>query len=177
MQSLIPNLTFTIWLLASLSCADSYYGPTVDTIPATASNHISEVEFVAKENGLDAPHVTPINASTYDWWYFDVVSEDQGYNVVVTFFAAPGSAFAFSGAPATDITEAYLFVSTPENPMYIDESIPATKALVVSVGNGASGIWEGSGFAFAGTPDMSEYEVTINSPQIGVKGTIIMKSV
>jgi hypothetical protein len=177
MQSLISKLIFTIWLLATLSFADSYYGPAVDIIPAAESNLASKVDFVARETGLDAPHVTPINASTYDWWYFDVVSEDQGYSVVVTFFAAPESAFAFSGAPATDVTEAYLFVSTPENPMYIDEPIPATKALVVNAGNGASGVWEGSGFAFAGTPDMAEYEVTINSPQIAVKGKITMQSV
>lgn len=121
--------------------------------------------------------MTPINESAYDWWYFDVVSEDQDYSVVVVLFNAPATAFPFSGAPGNDLTEAYLFVSIPGKPDFYAAPFPATQAVVDYAGNGASGVWTGSGFSFEGEPDMSEYTITIDSPQTYLKGEISFKSV
>ena len=141
------------------------------------SNSSSTVHFVSEAEGLDSPKVIPVNASTYDWWYFDAVSEDQGHNVVITLLTAPTSAFFFGGGPPNDITVASIYVSTPENPMLVAAPVPATRVVVASVGNGASGVWEGAGVAFEGTPDMKSYEVAIDSPQTAIKGLITLKSV
>src|SRR5277367_6023387 len=174
MHFLIAHISCALWFLAGLvSC----YRHHTEIIPGAGSNFVSIAQYISSHNGLDAPHVTPINASAYDWWYFDVVSEDLGYSVVVVFFNAPATAFPFSGAPGNDITEAYLFVSTPGNPFFVAEPIPATQAVVDYAGNGASGVWTGSGFSFTGEPDMSEYTVKIDSPQIAVKGEISFISV
>lgn len=86
------------------------------------------------------------------------------------------TAFPFSGAPANDITEAYLFVSVPGNP-YLYVGNISTQAVVDYAGNGASGMWTDSGFSFEGEPDMSEYTVTIDSPENYLKGDISFKSV
>lgn len=51
------------------------------------------------------------------------------------------------------------------------------EATVVTNGNGASGDWKGTGFSFEGTSDLSSYTVTIDSPLLGVKGTLVLDSV
>jgi hypothetical protein len=42
---------------------------------------------------------------------------------------------------------------------------------IVSVGNGASGEWRGTGFGFDGSPDMRTYVVAIDNETLGVNGT------
>jgi hypothetical protein len=47
----------------------------------------------------------------------------------------------------------------------------------VSVGNGASGDWVGTGFAFTGASDLSVYTVVVDSTALDVKGTVSFKEV
>jgi hypothetical protein len=91
----LQSISCALWFLAGLV---SSYRHHIETVPAAESNFASIAQYISSHNGLDAPHVTPINASAYDWWYFDVVSEYLGYSVVVVFFNAPMTAFPFSGA-------------------------------------------------------------------------------
>lgn len=179
MRLFLSKLASTVWLLSTLASARYPRARSqTTTIPAAEAVGPSTVQFVAGPDGLDAPKVSPINATTYDWWYFDVVSSSNpGYSVVVVFFAAPASAFPNTGAPPNDITEAYLFVSTPDNPNFYSGPVPASGAHVTTNGNGASGTWDGTGFSFKGESDMSEYDISINSPQIAVTGSISIKSV
>jgi len=173
MHRLIAGISCVLWLAVLVSS----YRYHIETIPAAQSNLASIAQYVSKHNGLDAPHVTPINESAYDWWYFDTYSNDLKYSVVVVFFNAPATGFALSGAPANDITEAYLFVSVPGQPFLIQQNISATEATVDYAGNGASGDWKGSGFSFTGEPDMSEYTISIDYPELAYKGTLSFKSV
>jgi hypothetical protein len=179
MFSLFSILSVVIWLLPNFVSSHEKKDdtPVVTVFPAAESNFNSRALFVSGKDGLDSPKVNPINASTYDWWYFDVVSKDQGYSAVVVFFNAPATAFPLTGADASDITEAHLFVSTPENATFFSSAILASEARVTSVGNGARGDWIGSGFSFKGDQELEEYVVTIDSSQIATKGKISMKSV
>jgi hypothetical protein len=123
-------------------------------------------------------HVFTLHCNTaYGWWYFDAYSEDTETSVVVVFFNAPATGFAFSGAPPTDITEAYLFVSVPGQPFLVSQNISATQSTIDYAGNGASGNWTGSGFSFKGEPDMSEYTISIDYPELAYKGELSFKSV
>ncbi|OBT39926.1 hypothetical protein VE00_09597 [Pseudogymnoascus sp. WSF 3629] len=131
---------------------------------------------VSSAYGLDSPHVHGVNASSYEWWYFDAVSSDGLYSVVFTFYTAPGTGFP-AGGPPDDILIAQISVSTPSNEILIgeDDSVFAKKAIVVSIGNGASGDWVGTGFSFTGASDLSAYTVVVDSTALDVKGTVSFK--
>lgn len=53
----------------------------------------------------------------------------------------------------------------------------AGSATVVSNGDGSSGCWASTGFQWTGTSDMSQYVVTINSPILGINGSLTLNSV
>lgn len=168
-------------LLSSLALAASVVHATpwgsVTTIPPTVVNKTSIAQFTSSSHGLDAPHVTPINASAWDWWYFDVISPDHLQSVVVVFYTAPETGFLFDEAPVTNINLASINVGIKGHETFFGSGMFANAAKVVSVSNGAAGRWEGSGFEFVGSPDLKEYEIKIDSPEIGVKGTITFHSV
>ena len=171
MQTSTLEFVTAVWLLAGLASARPPWLSTQIYSPNTV-NGSSAVLFTSSANGLDAPKVNPVNATSYDWWYFDAVSADQQYNIVFTFFAAPATGFSSSGAPDDAILEAAIFLSYPGQEVSSFTILSATEAKVVSVGNGASGSWDGTGMGFAGTPDLSDYVVYVDSPSIGVKGSM-----
>ncbi|KAJ7444999.1 hypothetical protein B0H11DRAFT_1620022, partial [Mycena galericulata] len=68
--------------------------------------------------GLDAPKVSPINASSFDWWYFDVVSNEPASDlasVVIIFLTSAQSAFlTLSGVSAPDsVLSVIIWVTFP----------------------------------------------------------------
>ena len=50
--------------------------------------------------------------------------------------------------------------------------LQAGEATIVTDGDEASGVWKGTGFEFQGTPDLSKYTVTVDSPALGISGTL-----
>lgn len=56
-------------------------------------------------------------------------------------------------------------------------ALNATQAVITTVRQGSSGVYTGSGAKWDGTPDLSYYKVSINSPENGVVGTFDLKSV
>ncbi|MCJ1420335.1 hypothetical protein MMC32_006692 [Xylographa parallela] len=176
MQTTTLKLVGFFWLFADLVFAR---GPWISTrvySPNTV-NGSSDALFTSSAYGLDAPKVETINDTSYEWWYFDAVSEDQKSSVVITFLVAPATGFPQSGSPDNAILSATIALSYPgqEFVSWLS-SVPATEATVVSIGNGASGVWEGSGMDFIGTPDLSTYVVNVDSPSIGVKGFMSLRS-
>jgi len=158
-------------LLISLVCSH------LEVIPPSPSNGNSIAQFISLANGLDGPHVTPINASAFEWWYFDVVSQDADYNIAVIFFTAPGTAFPFDAAPANDILPVAVSLSTPENTTLLFTEVFAREARVTTTSNGASGDWEGTGCSFIGTPDLSVYSINLDIPSIALKVELSMTSI
>jgi len=175
LHSIFLSLIGTLGLLAQKVSA--YAKPSVSVIPAPVSNSISQVQFKSSAFGLDAPHVRSVNATTWDWWYFDVVSADQKSSIVIVFYTAPATGFVFNKAPASDILLASINVGIPGSPSFFSGGAFAEKATIVSLGNGARGCWEGTGFEFIGAPDLSTYTIVLDSPDLGVKGTVTLKSV
>jgi len=176
MQTSSLKLAGAIFLLAGLISARPPWISTHVYSPDTV-NGKSDGLFTSSAYGLDAPKVSAINDTSYDWWYFDAVSEDQQSNVVITFFAAPATGWAPSGAPDNAILQVDIFVSYPGQEVSSVSTLSATEATVVSVGNGASGSWKGSGMGFVGTPDLSTFVVSVDSPSIGIKGSMSLQSV
>ncbi|KAJ7028106.1 hypothetical protein C8F04DRAFT_1291807 [Mycena alexandri] len=143
---------------------------------ASASRHVEHYTvFESLASGLDGPKVQPINATTFDWWYFDVVSTNPAdlSTAVVTFFSTPPSAFPFL-TPSNDITVAVLWISYPNGSLWSTASY-ADGATVKVDGDYTSGIWNNSGFSWASTE--SGYLIEIDAPDAGVTGTISFKTV
>lgn len=157
--------------------ASAYPNPPFSIVPAPISNLTSQVQFQSSSFGLDSPHVKSVNATTWDWWYFDVVSPDQKTSVVIVFYTAPATGFVFNKAPANDILLASLNVAIPGSPEFFSGGAFAEEAIIVSQGNGASGDWRGTGFEFVGAPDLSSYTILVDSPKLGLKGEVTLKSV
>ncbi|KAJ5612090.1 Hydroxyneurosporene synthase [Penicillium lagena] len=129
---------------------------------------------------LDAPQIDVVNASVFDWWYFDAVSDvDPGDSLVVTFFTSSVVAFPFLSADESSVLIAYLWASFANGTVYAD-FIPATVATVVGGTSNVSstGQWAPTGFSWAShQSNLSQYEITISSKEMQVKGRFTLTSV
>lgn len=146
-------------------------------IPPSPQSGPSNAQFVSFSNGLDAPKVTPINTTSFDWWYFDAVSLSSNASIVMTFFTAAEAGFPAVGNQTT-VDSVDINVSFP-NGTAISFNALATEAVVEvdSEGQGSSGIWNGTGLAWEGSNDLSQYVIRLDSPSLGIEGMIVFESV
>ncbi|CAM1502474.1 Fc.00g044580.m01.CDS01 [Cosmosporella sp. VM-42] len=169
-------------MISALILADLAASAVAATVSTTAvvnntATGQSIAEWKSLATGFDAPHVSPINASSYEWWYFDAVSDDGLTSVVFTFYTAPTSGF-LGGGPSDNILPATITVGTPGNEYRgFYERRYATEAVIEAQGNGASGQWVGTGYEFRGAPDLSTYEIKVASASHLVNGTVNFKAV
>lgn len=167
-------------LLASVTVALATSCPDAQEtyeIPSAVSNASSNAQFTSCAAGFDAPKVQPVNASAFDWWYFDVVATNQGSlaSVVIVFFTAPATAFPFN-PPSDNVLSLYLSISFPNGTVFSTPHVFADNATVTTVGNGSSGDWAGSGLSWTYSPD-SGYTILIDSLEMGVLGSISLNPV
>lgn len=111
-------------------------------------------------------------------WYFDAVSASTNASVVVVFYNSGPNALTkpYLGGPlSVDI------IGTFANGTVFDLKIPASSANVeYGPDQGVSLDLVGSGFSFTGSNlkgTSVQYVVSIDSPSIGIKGTIRLDSV
>lgn len=159
-------------------------------IPNKVQNRISharfDIETPSKTLGpetllsLDAPQIDVVNASVFDWWYFDAVSDvDPGDSLVVTFFTSSAVAFPFLSANESSVLIAYLWASFANGTVFAD-FVPATVATVVGGTSNVSstGQWASTGFSWAShRSNLSQYEITVSSKEMQVEGRFALTSV
>lgn len=164
----VPVLSSPAQVVADHSHLSSH---STTKIPSIVSNDTSAAQYISRFYGPDKPQVTPIDEATIDWWYFDVVSDDLKTSADIFFYATP---ILVGDGVYT------LFVSfsarLPDGTSF-NANITADSATIVTDGDGSSGFFEGTGFEWSSTPDLSQYVVDIDLPELGIKGTISMKSV
>ncbi|KAK9787385.1 putative Hydroxyneurosporene synthase protein [Seiridium cardinale] len=148
---------------------------TTNIYSAAVDNGTSTGQYISSASGFDSPKVFPINSSSYDWWYFDIVSEDRQYSTSLAFIAAPGTAFT-TGLPETNMLLGVVFLSTPEQPLSTVYQLLATEAIVVSDSDGTSGVWNGTGMQFRGSEDLRMFQLDIDMPGLGLFGNISLTS-
>ena len=114
----------------------------VEHVNTTILNTTSTVEFTYDSSiGLDAPKVHPVNRTTWDWWYFDVVSDELASgdlsSLAITFFIA--SPFGYEPLTDNTTTLASTIMGTFKNgtPIFIN-GYP-DQATVVSEGDVTDG--------------------------------------
>lgn len=140
----------------------------------------STAQFVSGVSGLDGPKIDPeINATSFDWWYFDAVSEDNSCAVVIVFYMTTDLGFPF--VPPLSALSVDIFATFEDGTLVFlplnDLPLSAGEATVVTDDDGSSGVWKGTGFEWVGAPDLSKYVVKIDSPLLDINGTLVLTSV
>jgi hypothetical protein len=135
-----------------------------------------DVQFTSGPSAADGPRVFPINATTFDWWYFDAVSDDGTQAVTIIFFTSSYIGFSFNPTSAIDPLNIYVFANFP-NGTSTSFPVPATSVTITTDGNGATGEWTGTGIGFQGAADLSTYNVTFDNALLGLSGSISLASV
>ncbi|KAL4810354.1 hypothetical protein BDV18DRAFT_130823 [Aspergillus unguis] len=150
-------------------------------VPAqTPSGEDSHVQWISGPSGFDAPKNRPQNTTSYDWWYFDTVSEPDArgeqpsfvatfYNTGPDGFDPLRSLFPNGSYPSSNFVQLDL---TWPNGTIENWFLIAGEAVITVEGDGASGNFSNTGCSFEATPDMSQYVITVNAPQKGIVGSM-----
>lgn len=138
------------------------------TLPLSLFNGSTPITETVGSVPLDGVYVTVPNATSYEWWYFDVVSESHNSSVV---FVTSVSYSATTGAPelSADLTISYT------NGTWTEIAIPQDKLNFSTVGEGSIAIAEA--FSWRSVPDLSEYTIRLDFEEQGVTGEIHMSSI
>lgn len=166
-------------LAASTLFASATAAASTLVVPNTIASGPSVAQFVSGASALDGPKLTnEVNATSFDWWYFDAVSSNSQAAIVVVFYLSTSLGFPF--VPPGTVLSVDIFATYPDgSQVFFPVGNPPVggSATITTDGDGTSGNWAGTGFSFEGTPDLSSYTVTIDSPIFGVSGTLTLNSV
>jgi len=159
---------WTLLALLGVVRASPFYPPPFQIFPSAPVNGTSTIQFTGQEFDFDGPKVDFFNQSAFQWWYFDVVSDDLSQSIVVIFFTnGPGA----TGAPALPFNIAEANIQLPNGTM-ANVGAAATALEINTIIEGSSGSMNGSGYSWAGLPDLSYYGITIDDPINDLHGTI-----
>lgn len=166
------KITAVLSLLVSLAAAK------ITTLNNVLSDGAVSAEWEStRKSYLDGPKLSgTANKTSYDWWYFDAVSASTNASVVVTFFNSGPEGFIneYVGGPIS-VTLSGTF---PNGSQYSIE-VPAAGAVIKTGRDGIALEYKNTGFSFVGSNLKSSevtYCMTIDSPEIGVRGTITWTS-
>ncbi|KAF9518995.1 hypothetical protein BS47DRAFT_1337549 [Hydnum rufescens UP504] len=160
--------SLTYWVLTLLATQlalrghASIYPTHTYTLPSTIQSGASSMQTNSRQGPLDAPKLDFVNATSFEWWYFDVASYDSKASIVVV-FSSEAVSLAGTPVPSGEINGASISGSFPNGTLFSID-VPAGDATVTTVGEGSSGNWSGSGMGWVGTPDLSSWTVTFNVP-------------
>lgn len=116
---------------------------------------------------LDGVYITEPNATSYEWWYFDVVSEDHNSSVVFV----TSVTYSATGSPELS---ADLTISYPKG-TWMAISIPQDQLKFSTVGEGSIAVAEA--FSWRSVPDLSGYTIQLDIKEQGVTGEIHISSI
>ncbi|KAL0943327.1 uncharacterized protein CTRU02_201213 [Colletotrichum truncatum] len=142
-------------------------------LPPVMHNGSVVIEELSTPGNLDGFKMkTSANSSSYDYWWFDAVSNSNDAALNIVFYNAGDI-----GNPQPLAVE---ISGTFGNGTRFFKQVLAPGGAVISNGpEGVSGQWKGTGASFRGTnlekPNV-EYEVIFDSPELGVHGSLKLKS-
>ncbi|OGM51233.1 hypothetical protein ABOM_000062 [Aspergillus bombycis] len=143
-------------------------------IPPVYHNGSVEVEDLSGPGNLDGfKMTTPANRSSFDFWYFDAFSRTTSAAINIVFFNTGD--FAANPHPLT----VQISGTFDNGTQFAGEVLASGGAVITNDETGGTGNWLGSGASFHGTslekPNV-EYVIKLNSPNIGVGGTVKLTS-
>jgi hypothetical protein len=160
MSKLYCILFSVFTLLAHQVSSTDPFDETTTFILAAVQAGPSEGQFVSSGSGLDALKVKLINGLAYDWWYFDPVLDDAEASLVIVFYTVSPAGFPFGSYPST--VDSVSVNAKFRNGTIFTASIPASNATTVTVGGGATGDFEGTGWCWTSTPNMTQYLLNVD---------------
>jgi hypothetical protein len=170
MQSSFSLLFVLQLLLAVGTFAVTKIIPTdPGTGPTTAEFYSGDSPF------FDGPKIDFVNGTSFDWWYFDAVSSDGTYQLTVTFYTTVATTLGFATGFGT--TNFVSFTAMYPNGTEYQQFGFAGPAIISNGFFGIQGNWTGTGFTFQGTADLSYYKIIIDSPALGIQGSMTFNSV
>ena len=168
------NWLFLTQLLSAAVCQGD--STSVDIIPSTVSDGPSNIQYNWTGTNLDGPKVKPFNASSFEWWYFDAISSDLDYSLVLVFHAAGPNAAGQTNATIGSAVSAEVDVTLADGSA-ISVEVAGDSLTIVTEGDGSTGVLNGTGWSWIGQPDLSRYDIAINDTTNAVIGTVSLNSV
>lgn len=150
--------------------------PTQKQIPPLPQLGISELEFTTTSaTPFDGSKTSIVNATTFDWWYFDAVATDLSASITVVFFTCLSGPLGFD----LDLPTVNFIIVTGmfDDGTTFTEIILGGDATIATSGDGSSGSFDLTGSGWTSTPDLSEYTVSLDAPLAGVTGILKLPSV
>jgi len=159
--------TFGLLALARAQQITNYPGYTV--------NGTSTVQFTVDSNtGFDGPKIDFYNATSSQWWYFDVVSNDLTQSVVMTLMGnSPGALDSPVGLLPFNFIEVNIQLA---NGTLVALEAGAESITITTAGNGSAGIMNGAGYSWSETADLSTLLIEIEDVTNNFAGTIQLNS-
>ena len=133
-------------------------------ISSQLSTGATVANFLSAHDGLDGPKLSTINSTSFDWWYFDAVSPDAQLAISVIFFTSVSTGFPLLLSP-TNVTSTAIFYTFANGTNGV-EYFYASDAIIETSYQGSSGVFTGSGTNWNGSPDLSTYRITLDSPTV-----------
>jgi len=142
---------------------------SLNIYPPYPVNGTSSVQF-AVDGPFDGPKADFFNQTTYQWWYYDVVSDDLSQSIVLTFFIGSEGAggVGFPGLPF-NIVEVNLQLA---NGSVVSLVAPAESVAIATVGDGASGFMNGTGYSWFESSDLSFLYIDVNDKTNNLTGSL-----
>lgn len=142
------------------------------------NNTPSSVEWTYNGTSLDGPKVHPVNATTFDWWYFDAVSSDLASgdlsSVVVNFYtASPGGFEALTNT--STILDTSITGTFRDGTQFVFNAYPA-EAVILTSGDSSSGSW-GNYSDWSSSPDFKRWKINFHDSALHISGSMTLESV
>lgn len=174
----LPRLCSLLNLLAAL-------------LPMLVSAHVKHLsndpfpgkmtaEFKSNKLNFEAPHLSAVNGSTGQWWWFDVLTTSTNISALnIIFFSSAYAAFPLTSQPDNILSIAISAYTT--NGTHLEYSIPVHNASItwgqegkLNLGDGAIGEFVGPGVnaTFSASNGLDTFIVTIDSPTFGIQGEL-----
>ncbi|EXK80216.1 hypothetical protein FOQG_15230 [Fusarium oxysporum f. sp. raphani 54005] len=137
-------------------------------LPLPVADGAAGVYSAVVDNGAGSVQVYKPNSTSYEWWYFDAVSDDLKSSVVFQ----PDWNYANETAPLT-VRMSFSFEDNSTSSL----TFPGPEVYFSTVGHGVSAIAKDGSFSWVAKPDMSAYSMELKYPEHNITGRIHYQSV
>ncbi|KZO94778.1 hypothetical protein CALVIDRAFT_565513 [Calocera viscosa TUFC12733] len=138
--------------------------------PPYAQSGTPTIEWTLGLGSFDGPKMNFFNTNSAQWWYFDVVSNDLTESIVITFLGnAPGA----TETPASEVPFNFIEVNLQlSNGSLAALLVPSQSIIMTTIGDGSSAVFNGSGYSWTGTPNVTVYTINIDDTVNDLSGSI-----
>jgi len=136
----------------------------------------TSAQFVSDPLNFEAPHLSAVNGSSFQWWWFDILTTSTNVSALnIIFFDAADAAFPLTEQP-DNILSVWISGYNANGTQFI-YSIPITNASVVwgkqgklDLGDGVIGNFQSPDInaTFSAPDGLGSFDIIIDSPTYGV---------